>query len=228
MKPARVLIGGLSLLLVTGCVSHHARTYVTPEGQVVSIPPGRNASDVALETEIRAELNRYGDLATVSPNVGVQANEGTVTLTGPVPNERDRQMIDTLVRNSNGVVAVNDQMQVTYPPTGVVPSTTIPAPVVGTPAPVVTTGPTPVPATAPGFQVQAPTDADRHLADKVVHRLAWDSVPSTALQDVTVTVNNGDVYLNGVVADQEQHRQIISSVQHVVGVRTIYDHLQVR
>src|SRR5512140_1832553 len=107
--------------LLAGCSYHRPPVvYTTPGGQVISSgPDARTAADRALETSLHAQLNQYGDLGAGNPNLQIYANNGTVTLSGPVRNERDRQMIDTLVRNTPGVASVNDQLQIVYPPTGV-------------------------------------------------------------------------------------------------------------
>src|SRR5947209_3742367 len=111
------ILAMFSLVALAGCTDQQYG-YGSSGCQVISAGAARNPSDVAQETALRTELNRYGDLAAVSPNVQIYAQNGTVTLSGSVPNERDRQMIDALVRNSSGVVSVNDQLQVSYPPTG--------------------------------------------------------------------------------------------------------------
>ena len=127
------------LVLVAGCeTSERPAAYTsTPVygGQIVSsgpngatmVVPGMPRSQIEadrdLENDLRGQLNRYGDLATTTPNVQIYAQSGTVTLSGTCPSQRERDMIESLVRNQPGVVAVNDQMQVGYPPTGYVNST---------------------------------------------------------------------------------------------------------
>jgi osmotically-inducible protein OsmY len=69
-------------------------------------------TDLALGNLVRQQLLRYGDLSTAAQGIQIMARNGTVQLTGSVPSERDRQLIDTVVRNTPGVLAVNDQMQI--------------------------------------------------------------------------------------------------------------------
>src|SRR6478752_7700550 len=64
-----------------------------------------NASDRALENSLRDQLNRYGELGTATPNVQIMARSGAVTLSGSVTSERDRQMIEAMVRNTAGVIS---------------------------------------------------------------------------------------------------------------------------
>lgn len=219
---------------ITGCASTRAPyVYSTPDGQVISTGPARKGSDVALEEALRAELNRYGDLAEVSPNVQIYSQDGLVTLTGAVRNQRDREMIDALVRNTSGVSGLNDQLQVNYPPTsgyGQAPRvySSPSAPVVNPPPDVVNPGATVIPGPAAIPQVQAATTSDQVLADRIVDRLRWDSVPTSWLQNAAIRVNNGDVYFQGDVDDAREHRAILSSLQHTAGVRNIYDECRVR
>src|SRR5215472_4930707 len=117
MRIAQILAVLTVAALIVGCASNRPPyVYTTPSGQVISASPPRNPSDVKLDTSIRAELDRYGDLAADSPNVQVYSQDGLVKLTGTVRNERERAMVDALVRNTPGVTGVNDQLHVSYPP----------------------------------------------------------------------------------------------------------------
>jgi osmotically-inducible protein OsmY len=213
----------LSTLLLAGCAYHRPPVvYATPTGQVVGV--GRNArtaADAALETGLRAEVNRYGDLANGNPDLRFYANNGTVTISGPVRNDRDRQMIETMVRNTPGVTSVNDQMQLMYPPTGsVTPRVYVsPAPVL--PPPVVTALPR-----AP--RIQAETLADQTLASRIEDQFRKNGIPADWLQNVTISVSNGAAYVQGFVATQAQREAIDRAVQAVSGVTTVYDQLQLR
>jgi len=215
-----------SSLLIAGCQTQ-PDTYVTPDGQIISSGgPPRNASDIALETNVRAEMSQYGQLSAVSPGVQVYSQNGTVTLGGSVPSERDRQMIDAMVRNTSGVAAVNDQLQVTYPPTsaeGLPPHVyaTPPVPIV-TPAPVVVSGQDLY------ARVQGTTPADQAIARTIVDRLQLDSVPASWMQNATITVSEGNASLQGMVDNQPEHQAIVSAVQRAPKVRAVYDQLQVR
>jgi osmotically-inducible protein OsmY len=209
-------------LLLAGCAYHRPPVvYTTPGGQVISTgPDARVAADRALETSLRAELNRYGDLANANPDLQVSANNGYVTLSGSVRNEKDRQMIDTLVRNTPGVTSVSDQLQVVYPPTGVVtPPPPYTAPVY--PPPVVTT-----PSWPP--RIEATTVGDEALASRIRDQLRLNGVSSDWLQNVTIRVSDGAAYVQGYVASQQQREAIDTAVQHVTGVTAVYDQLQLR
>src|SRR5256885_4662540 len=120
-----------SLVLAAGCATNHPTAYTsTPVygGDVISsgpygatmVVPGAPKSQIEadreLESNLRTQLNRYGDLATTTPDVHIYSQSGTVTLTGNVPSQRERDMIESLVRNQPGVLALNDQLQVGYTP----------------------------------------------------------------------------------------------------------------
>src|SRR5438445_332420 len=101
-----------SLALFAGCTTDHQTAYTTRPGvyggdvvssdpyQTTMVVPGmpRTQADIDrdLEHSLRSQLNRYGDLATTTPNVQIYAQNGAVTLSGSVPSQRERDMIDSL------------------------------------------------------------------------------------------------------------------------------------
>jgi len=132
------------LVLATGCTynqHHHPPSYGSTHdygNDVISAPPPATASssssvttqgagaaqltsdaDRALAERIRQQFSRYGDLAGVAPQVQVSARNGTVTLTGVVPSEQDRKMINAMVANTTGVLNLNDQLTVSSLPPAV-------------------------------------------------------------------------------------------------------------
>jgi osmotically-inducible protein OsmY len=171
-------------------------------------------------------MSRYGALSTASPDVHISSRNGTVTLTGTVSSEKDRQMLETLTRNTPGVLLVDNQLHVAYPPTGLPGQSRVfpgppPAPIVATPAVV-------VPGTAPGLKVYGSTASDRRVCDDVVERLRSDSIYPAWTQDMTLSANDGDVHLQGYVRDRAKRDAIVAAVQQTPGVRTIYDELHTR
>jgi len=72
-------------------------------------------SDRELMTSVRNQFDRYGDLSGIAPNIGVSSQNGTVTLTGSVPGEKERQMVEAMVKNTPGVVSVNNQIRISAP-----------------------------------------------------------------------------------------------------------------
>src|SRR5690242_13939740 len=103
----------IPLLFAAGCSyeQRHAGYTGGSYGEVVSVP-NETAADRALADAVRQQFNRYGELAPLQPNIQVHARDGRVTLTGTVPSQQQRKMIDAMVENTSGVVALNDQLAV--------------------------------------------------------------------------------------------------------------------
>ncbi len=231
-----------SLLVFVGCSTPDRQTTNSSApvygGDIISsgpygatmIVPGTAQSQIetdrALASNLRGQLNRFGDLAATSPGVQIYAQSGTVTLTGTVPSPRERDMIESLVRNTSGVVAVNDQLQVAYPPTGAVAG---PARVYSTPPDyVVNSAPAIVYSGNLSCTIQATTLADRNLGQRLVDRLRADANLAPLSTAINLSVNDGRVYLRGTVDTEAQHLAIVSIVQHTYGVSAVYDQLVVR
>src|ERR1041384_3708334 len=123
----------LSLFLV-GCAydrptTYSSRTYdddvvSSPRYEPVTVTPSypsaaelQRTANENLAASVRSEFNRYGDLAALSQNVNVAADNGTVTLNGSVPSAREKEMFGALVKNTPGVVHVNNRLQATGPVT---------------------------------------------------------------------------------------------------------------
>lgn len=76
----------------------------------ISCSSTKTASDESLKTEIQAKL--YADPATKGGNVGVDVKDGTVTLTGDVPNSDVELTAMKIANGTAGVRNVSDQMKV--------------------------------------------------------------------------------------------------------------------
>jgi len=235
---------GLSALLLfaAGCETPEHRAYHTSPvygGDVIStgphgatmivpgVPKSQLEADRDLENNLRSQINRYGDLATTTPDLRIYSQSGTVTLTGTVPSQREREMIESLVRNQTGVVAVNDQLRVGYAPTGAING----APrVYTTPAPdyPVSSNPAILYSGNMNITVEASTLADRNLGQHLVDRLRADPNLQPLTSAINLSINAGQVYLRGTVDTEQQHLAIVSIVQHTYGVNTVYDQLAVR
>jgi osmotically-inducible protein OsmY len=224
------------LVLASGCNDMQRQATYSSEpahaGEIISSGPYSstttqvvNPADRALENSLRDDLSRYGDLASVAPNVQITARNGTVTLSGTAPSERDRQMIEAMVRNAAGVTSVNDQLQVSYSPTGAYNQ---PSRVYSAPAPQVVTAPLAAPGEVLNLRVQGVTDGDRILGQRIVDELRADTVLPTLVPTVNVSVAEGRVSLRGLVQNEQQRRAIISAVQRVPGVTAVYDEMRFR
>lgn len=197
----------------------------------------RAAADRALESNLRAEMSRYGDLAMNSPNVRFDAREGNVTIAGTVRTEREREMLTGMVRNTIGVGAVHDELRVLYPPTGSAAPAIVyqqapsaPAAPVYSVAPPVTPSGTVVvvPSGYPNLRIAAAAPADEVVARRVGERLVADGVSPAWLQNVTIRVTGENAYLQGSVDGAPIRQAVVSSVSHAKGVKAVYDQLQVR
>jgi osmotically-inducible protein OsmY len=233
-----------SLLLLAGCeTAPPTRTYgytEYPNGEVVTTTRyNQEAADRSLEAGCRRELARYGDLATVAPNVQIVARGGVVTLNGNVPSERERQMINACVKNTAGVVTVDDQLRVGYAPTGSYsqsttvyepprttvyePATTV-APAASSSVVVVTE---PTPAYERRVQVITVRDTDRDLAERIAESIRAAAFPP---EDVSVTVNvtAGRADVRGTVEHGSEEHRLLEAVRHTPGVIEVKDHVHVR
>ena len=61
---------------------------------------------------MQAELNKDATLAAIVPTIQITAQNGTVTLSGKVPSEQEKQKIEAAVKSAGNVVSVNNQLQV--------------------------------------------------------------------------------------------------------------------
>ncbi len=193
------------------------------------IADDHHEADEGLEKTLRANLNER--------HVHVEVHKGIVKLDGHVTTETERERIDSLVRNTPGVVGIKDDLRIglpspgtplTYTPTPAIPIYQAAPPEVAPPATVVTMPPPVVIAEYPRLKLQAWTMEDQDSANRIGHQLQADQVPVAWLQDVTITVRDGNAWVRGLVDSQEQHDMLIGSVQHAGGVRAIYDQLQIR
>ncbi len=215
MKASSVLTVFSALLLAAGCAT-----------------PGQHEADKGLEGTLRAQINER--------HVHVDVDNGVAKLTGHVRTEADRQSIDNLVRHTSGVVAVKDELHVTFPEPGsygAMPSTIPPAtiPVYTTPPPelmpsgrVEALPPPVVIPDYPKLRVQAWSEADEPAASRIVQQLRAAPIPAAGLGDVTVTVRNGNVSLQGAVDSHDERDALIQAVERAGGVNAIYDQLHIQ
>jgi hyperosmotically inducible periplasmic protein len=125
-----------SILLVAGCANHERQAKFsesypnyassttsagnaagTSQFQGTSEFQTRGGSDQMLVTQVQNALNKDTNLAIIAPRIEVTAQNGTVTLSGSVPSDQDKQRIEAAVKSTAGVVSVNNQLQVSLQPT---------------------------------------------------------------------------------------------------------------
>jgi hyperosmotically inducible protein len=73
--------------------------------------PGRQIDDAGIKTSVKAKLAADVRLSTLT-NVEVNSTNGVVTLAGMVANEQERKMAGDVARSVEGVVRVNNELQV--------------------------------------------------------------------------------------------------------------------
>ncbi|MFT3695944.1 MAG: BON domain-containing protein [Kofleriaceae bacterium] len=74
---------------------------------------GQSKSDVELMANIRKAIVSDSSLSTNAHNCKVIANNGVVTLTGPVVSADEKTKVETLAANVSGVTKVVNQLDVT-------------------------------------------------------------------------------------------------------------------
>jgi osmotically-inducible protein OsmY len=232
MKISNIAIALSSLLLAAGCAYEQRYGYNSSwHGSEAMVRP--NAADRSLEESVRYQIGRYGELAAVAPDVQITCRDGTVTLSGSIPNERDKQMMDACVRNTSGVLSVDNQLAVIYPPTSTYNQSTVytPAPPPTTvyaapPPPVVRTGPIEIDTL--NVHVQASTEADRDCAQRVIETVRADPAFANQSPTVTVTINGGRAFIYGTADNRPQRRAIVNAVKRVPGVVEVRDDIRLR
>ena len=73
--------------------------------------PGRQIDDAGIKTAVKAKMAADVRLSTLT-NIEVNSTNGVVTLSGQVENESDRAQAVRVARSVDGVVKVNNELQV--------------------------------------------------------------------------------------------------------------------
>lgn len=99
-KTHRAPIAIAALLLLAGLAA--CKTTSSPRTQV---------DDAAIKTSVKAKLAADVRLSTLT-NVEVNSTNGVVTLAGKVRSDEERRMAGEVARSVDGVVRVNNELQV--------------------------------------------------------------------------------------------------------------------
>lgn len=73
--------------------------------------PGRQVDDASIKTAVKAKLAADVKLSTLT-NIEVNSTNGVVTLAGQVRDESDRIQAERVARTVEGVVRINNELQV--------------------------------------------------------------------------------------------------------------------
>jgi|SRR6266850_5715692 len=131
MKIGKLLLIGLPLSLVAGCVnSHHQRmAYTTRSVEVVPAPtssstvvriypdrtgPGVSEPDLAVAETVRHMIATDADLKAACRNVDIEVKNRRATLRGKVATERERELIRERIENLQGLDRIDDRLKVEY------------------------------------------------------------------------------------------------------------------
>lgn len=76
--------------------------------------PRRQVDDTAIKAAVKAKLAADVKLSTLT-NIEVNSTNGVVTLAGQVNDESDRIQAERVTRTVDGVVRVNNELQVKKP-----------------------------------------------------------------------------------------------------------------
>ncbi|GEM_PF-6006391 len=225
MKTLQALALGSILVVSSGCVVNRTPKYVAapvyredlvvPEYRTTVVTPvvPKNQSEIErdLVTSVRNEIGRYGDLSGLLPNIDMIATGGRLTLLGSVPTSRERELIDTLVRNTPGVVTVDNRLRLmdtreTLQPTGR--------------------------SDASGdyfnLHVDGLTEEDRRISQQILAGLKTDSALASSVPKVNIYVSDGQVILKGIVQTEAQRRSIENTVRSVAGTAIVRNELMVQ
>jgi osmotically-inducible protein OsmY len=241
------LLVGLAVVAFTaaGCREPRQQRGATTEtGTAGTTEAGANFQDGWITTKVQAKYFTEPDVR--GRDIDVTTNNGVVTLSGVVENEQSRQRALELARNTDGVVRVEDRLQVgTAGAVAAEGDRRLPAP--ATPGTTVDRQP----GAAEADRQQAQTDpgpADRGMAEGDRDTVGTggaetgtqvnDSWITTKIQGqyftdrdvrarrIDVTTNNGVVTLRGEVENEQERRRATEIAQQTEGVRRVDDQLR--
>ncbi len=82
---------------------------VTPEDQ------SNNKSDLKITSNIRKKILKQKGFSTNAQNVKVIAQNGVVTLRGPVDSQTEYSTIENLAKGCSGVTSISNQLEIKAP-----------------------------------------------------------------------------------------------------------------
>jgi hyperosmotically inducible protein len=127
MKSITLLL--LSMVLIVGCSKNRSedkqvsQTAVEPDNSGRNVrdrddqnkttgDQSENEADRTITQNIRRAVTADDSLSTNAKNVKIITNDGTVTLRGPVKNEKEKAEIEAKAKQIAGVKRVDNQLEV--------------------------------------------------------------------------------------------------------------------
>ena len=127
MRTSALLL--LLMFVMMGCKNDRSEPQKTGRAAVETDNSGRNVRDRGGETKtpgdqsesegdrtitqnIRQAITADDSLSTNAKNVKIVTNDGTVTLRGPVKNEKEKAQIEAKAKQVAGVKRVDNQLEV--------------------------------------------------------------------------------------------------------------------
>ena len=208
---------------------------------------GLSESDRQLVSKVQRTMNNDTSLVPLASNIQITAQNGTVTLSGTVPTEQDKQKLEMAAKSAPDVVSVNNQIQVS--------SQSAPAPSESSSVTPSSTGqnqplsPTsqstssriytesqrtsPLPTTDSSQpdsfsqKIQGITQSDRELVNQISQQLKADSSMPGMMENVRIDISDGKATLRGHVSSQDEKSKIEDAVKQVSGVNSVDNQIQV-
>jgi hyperosmotically inducible periplasmic protein len=130
MKSITVLVLLFSTVLIVGCSKNPSEDKPVSQAAVEPDNSGRNVrdrndqtktagdqseneADRTISQNIRQAITADDSLSTNGKNVKIITNDGTVTLRGPVKNEKEKSTIGAKAQQITGVKNVDNQLEIT-------------------------------------------------------------------------------------------------------------------
>ena len=157
----------------------------------------KKQADAALSARIRSAITRTKRLYSL--NIGVENKAGSITLTGEVPTEIDKELTGTLAQETYGVKEVHNQLQVT---------------------------PSLHRANEPMTQGNAPLHVE-DLEMEANLRESLLTLTELKTQPILLKVNNRAVTLTGRVATEQQRLRVEQIIHNAPKVSSISNQLRV-
>ncbi len=157
----------------------------------------KRQADAALSARIRSAITRTKRLYSL--NIGVENKEGSITLTGEVPTEIDKELAGALAQETSGVKEVHNQLQIT-------PSLNR--------------------TNEPMTQGNAPLKVE-DLEMEANLRESLQALPELKTQPILLKVNNRAVTLTGRVATEQQRLRVEQIIRNAPKVSSVSNQLRV-